>query len=248
MSYIICIPSYKRSEICNRKTLNTLKQNNIDSNLIFVYVIEEEYTQYETTLDKTLYNSLVIGKKGLTQQKQFIMNQWEDGKHILFFDDDIDSIDLSLTNYLSLHSFIDQAFEECHKRNSFIWGVYPVFNPFFRKPREEISTCLNFIVGAFYGIINRPNLESITLHLTNGHKEDVERTIKYFIQDGIVLRFNKVGFKTKYYGSVGGLGSLKERLKPIFEEAHILKKEYPKYGNIFTRKTGITEFRLRKIR
>ena len=108
---------------------------------------------------------------------------------------------------------------------------------------------MNYIVGAFYGIINRPKLKALQLTLTkeNGQKEDVERTIKYFIEDGIVIRFNRVGFVTKYYGKEGGLGTFEARLKPMLEASQKLKKEFPEYGEISTKKNGMTEFRLKKI-
>lgn len=251
--YVVCIPSYKRSQICNEKTLKTLKKMNIPSSKIYVYLAnKEEEVEYEKILDKKLYNKLIVGIKGLVPQRQFIMEQWPEGKHIVFFDDDVASIDLSMSKIFkgkSLDFFFKYAFKECKKMKSFIWGVYPVFNPFFRKARDEMSTCLNYIVGAFYGIINRPNLKSIQLTLTkeNGQKEDVERTIKYFIEDGIVLRFNKIGFETKYYGKSGGLGTFEARLKPMLEASKLLKKTYPEYGEISTKKNGMTEFRLKKI-
>ena len=251
--YVVCIPSYKRSQICNEKTLKTLKIMNIPSSKIYVYLAnKEEEEEYEKILDKKLYNKLVVGIKGLVPQRQFIMEQWPEGKHIVFFDDDVASIDLSMSKIFkgkSLDFFFKYAFKECKKMKSFIWGVYPVFNPFFRKARDEMSTCLNYIVGAFYGIINRPNLKSIQLTLTkeNGQKEDVERTIKYFIEDGILLRFNKIGFETKYYGKSGGLGTFEARLKPMLEASKLLKKTYPEYGEISTKKNGMTEFRLKKI-
>ena len=124
-----------------------------------------------------------------------------------------------------------------------------MYNPFFRKNKQELSTCLNYIVGAFYGIINRPNLESIKLTITkeNGQKEDVEKTLKYFIHDGIVLRYNRVSFVTKYYGKCGGLGTFQERLKPMKEASEKLFLEYPEFGVIFTKKNKMTEFKLRRI-
>ena len=128
--------------------------------------------------------------------------------------------------------------------------MYPVFNPYFRKPRPKITTQLNYIVGAMYGIINRPNLSSIQLCLTksNSQKEDVERTIKYFIEDGIVIRFNKIGFKTKYYGSSGGLGSFKDRLDSMKQACIQLQNNYSDYGKIIVRSNGMTEFVLKKIK
>ena len=261
--YIVAIPSYKRADLCLVKTLTMLKINNILPTNIFVYVAnDEEYCEYTSKLDSSLYNKIVIGKKGLVQQRQFIMNQWEMNKHIVFFDDDVESIDLSLGalppcprlqaelggTAPALDYFIKYAFNECMRLNAYIWGVYPVYNPFFRKSRKEMTTCLNYIVGAFYGLINRPNNTNLMLDLTaeNSQKEDVERTLKYFIEDGIVLRFNKIGFITKYYGKSGGLGTFKERIQPMLEASERLKKTYGDYGNIKIRKNGMAEFRLKK--
>jgi hypothetical protein len=251
--YVVCVPSYKRAETCNEKTLKMLKNNKIPAGKIYVYVAnDQEYKEYSEKLDKKLYNKLVVGIKGLVPQRQFIMEQWKEGEHIVFFDDDVESIDLSISKLFkgkTLDYFFKYAFKECKATKSFIWGVYPVYNPFFREARDEMSTCLNYIVGAFYGIINRPNLKSIRLTITkeNGQKEDVERTIKYFIEDGIVLRFNRVGFVTKYYGKSGGLGTFEDRLKPMLEASNKIKAAYPEYGNISTKKTGMTEFKLKKI-
>jgi len=251
--YVICIPSYKRATFCNEKTLATLHKHNINPSCIYVYVAnKEDYDLYKSTLDSKLYNKLVIGKKGLVPQRQFIKEQWPTGKHIVFFDDDVESIDLSLSPRFKKHNldyFIREAFKECQQHNSYIWGVYAVFNPFFRKPRPELSTQLNYIVGAFYGIINRPKLKSIQLTITkeNGQKEDVERTIKYFIEDGIVLRFNKIGFTTKYYGKEGGLGQFEERIKPMKEACKKLENKYSEYGHTKIRGNGMAEFVLKKI-
>jgi hypothetical protein len=251
--YIVCIPSYKRAKVCNDKTLTTLYKNKIDPKQIYVYVAnQEDFKLYEQTLNKEYYNKLVIGKKGLVQQREFISNQWPQGKHIVFLDDDIESIDLSLSPQFKKHNldyFIKYAFNECLIHKSYIWGVYAVFNPFFRGARKEMTTDLNYIVGAFYGIINRPNLPSIKLTITkeNGQKEDVERTIKYFINDGIVLRFNKIGFTTKYYGKEGGLGTFEDRVKPMMEASKKLEAKYPDYGYVKVRGNGMAEFILKKI-
>jgi len=251
--YIVCIPSYKRAQLCNEKTLTTLHKNKIPKEKIYVYVAnQEEYKVYKETLDPTMFKKIVVGKKGLVQQREFIMYSWPEGKHLVFMDDDLAKIDLSLSpkfKNLSLDSFIKNAFEITEKEGAFLWGVYPVYNPFFRKAREERSTCLNYIVGAFYGVINRPLKKDLDLILTkaNGQKEDVERTLKYFIADGKVIRFNKVGFETKYYGKEGGLGRFEDRLKPMKEASEKLLKNYGEYGSIKVRGNGMTEFVLRKV-
>ena len=81
----------------------------------------------------------------------------------------------------------------------------------------------------------------------NGQKEDVERTIKYFIQDGVVVRFNKIGFTTKYYGKSGGLGTFDERLSPMRQASELLEETYPEFGKVYVKKTGMTEFKLKNI-
>ena len=253
MNYIICIPSYKRSDVCNDKTLTTLKNNNIPKKLINVFVANKtEYNKYNEVLNKNLYNKLIIGKKGLVQQRQFIINMYKEGENIVFFDDDISNIDLSMSSEFKNHSldfFFKNAFNECKKQKSYIWGVYPVFNPFFREGRPELSRDLRYIVGAFYGIINRPKLKAIQLTITksNGQKEDVERTLRYFDHDRIVLRFDKIGFETKYYGKEGGLGTFEARLKPMEEATKKLLEKYPDYGSMIKKKTGMTEFKFKKI-
>jgi len=251
--YVVCIPSYKRADVCNEKTLATLHENKIPASKIYVYVAnKEEYDLYKATLDHKYYHKLIIGVKGLVQQRQFIMNQWSNGKHIVFLDDDVAKIDLSLSSLFKSHNldyFIKYAFKECIKYKSYIWGVYAVFNPFFRKTKKEVVTDLNYIVGAFYGIINRPKLKPIQLSITkeNGQKEDVERTLKYFLHDGIVLRFNKIGFITKYYGKEGGLGRFEDRIKPMKDACERLEKMYGDYGSIKVRGNGMAEFVLKKI-
>lgn len=252
--YVVCIPSYKRAHVCNEKTLATLREHHVKQSLIYVYVAnKEEYEEYKQVLDPNSYHKLVVGIKGLVPQRQFIMNQWREGKHIVFLDDDIQSIDLSLSSEFKKHNldyFIKHAFQECMTHKSYIWGIYAVYNPFFRKGRKEMTTELNYIVGAFYGIINRPSLKAIQLTITkeNGQKEDVERTIKYFIHDGIVLRFNKIGFETKYYGKEGGLGRFEDRIVPMRVASNKLKKMYPEYGNVKVRGNGMVEFVLKKMK
>ena len=248
--YIICIPSYKRAKLCNEKTLATLHKHKIPAKKINIYVAnKEEYDLYLATIDKSLYNKLIIGKLGLVNQRQFIMDSLKEGQEIVFMDDDVKSIDLSLSTLFKSHSldyFIKEAFKVCKKENAYIWSVYPVYNPFFRKNQKEITTDLRYQIGAFYGIINRPKCGDLKLTMDN--KEDVERTIKFFIKDGKVIRFNRIGFETKYYNPDGsGLGTFEARLKPMLESSKKLLKMYKNYGKIKTRKSGMTEFVLYRL-
>ena len=66
-------------------------------------------------LEASLYGELVIGVKGLTQQRQYVMEQWPEGKHIVFLDDDTSSIDFSISDVFkeqTLDYFFREAFRE----------------------------------------------------------------------------------------------------------------------------------------
>jgi hypothetical protein len=247
--YVICIPSYKRADICNTQTLATLNSLNIDKNRVYVFVANRaEYETYNAVLNKDFYYKIVIGVPGIVQQRLFISREFIQYKQIVYIDDDIQKIDLSLSEYKdhTLHEFIEFAFQLCKKSGSYIWGVYPVYNPYFRKNRPEISTGLNFIIGCFYGVINRPWSLETENRVALCSKEDVERSILYYKNDGIVIRFNRIGFVTKFFNNVGGLGDFKSRIESSKTEAENLLKAYPEYGRIKTRKNGMTEFVLKK--
>ena len=180
MDYIICVPSYSRAKIFNERTLKTLHHHGIPAEKIKVYVADAtEYELYEKTLDKSFYGELIVGMKGLVSQRQFISNHNIDGEWIVSIDDDVEKIDLTLSPSFvtaSLDDFIKTAFKTCVENQAFIWGVNPVYNPFFRTANEgrkqstEMTLDLKYIIGAFYGFINRPSLQAIKygnyLHLS----------------------------------------------------------------------------------
>ena len=246
MSYIIAIPSYKRASQLQNRTLTTLFNAGISKDKINVFVIEEEKQEYLETLNKDYYNELIVGLLGITNQREFIEHYYPAGTKIVFFDDDVDEIDLSLTEYKSLDEFLNDAFITCEKENAFIWSVYPAWNEYFRKDRQILTTGLTYIIGAFYGIINRHD-EDLKLVLTReGNKEDVERSILYWLKDGKTLRFNKIGFKTRYYG-VGGLGGLKERIEKMKTYALAIQEKYPLLTRIKIRKNGLYEIVFKSV-
>jgi len=255
MSYKICIPSYSRENILVSHTLTTLQENSILTKHIYIFVVKEQYESYKNAIKKATGGGdqyhIIIGVKGLVNQRNFIENYFTEGDHLIFMDDDIKQIDLSLSNFSTLQDFFVSAFQECIKHNSFIFAPYPVFNSFYRETKEPLSTCLKFIIGAFYGIINRPNDFDLKItDFTDGdEKEDTFRTLLYFIKDGSVLRFNRVGFKTFYYGKDGGgMGKLQERRENANLACEILDFHFYEYGSSYIRKTKtIAEFNLFKL-
>jgi len=226
-----------------------LHENGIKKELITVFVADDdEFTDYSILLNPDYYNKIVIGKRGLVNQREFITQYYPEGQHIVSIDDDVRQVDLSMTEYVLLDDFICQAFEDCEFKGSYIFGVYPCFNPYFRKERVKCLTCLSYIVGAFYGYINRKNVPELTHLLGTDSKEDVERSILFYKRDGIVLRYNRIGIKTKYFGTdMGGLGTLKDRLYDMKINAEILESLYPDCCSIKVRKNGLYEIVLKRL-
>jgi hypothetical protein len=248
MNYKIAIPSYKRASICNTKTLKMLHDNGIDKNNIFIFVVEDESEEYHSILNRDLYNSIVVGEKGLVQQRNFITNYFDELQHIVYLDDDIETIDLSLSNYENVDKFFTNAFQDCIREHAFIWSIYPVYNPFFRNSKQTITTSLKICIGAFYGVINRKDVSLMpTITINNSNKEDVERTLLFYLKDNKILRYNQIGFKTKYYGTDGGgLGKFKDRLELMKQNTLSIHDAYPSLTKIKIRKNGMYEIILKE--
>jgi hypothetical protein len=248
MSYFIAIPSYKRSNICNNKTLKTLNNLGILKETINVFVVADEYDEYKKILNPDYYNEIIVGVKNLVPQREFIENYYPIGTNLIMIDDDITDLDLSLSDYNSANDFFCDAFAECLKQGIYIWGIYPVYNKFFRERRPVFTTHLNFIIGCFYGIITR-KLPELKLELVrDDNKEDVERTILYWLKDRKVLRYNRIAPKTKYYGTDGGgLGRLENRIELMKNDSIKIHEKYPEITKIKIRKNGLYEIVFKKI-
>jgi hypothetical protein len=147
-----------------------------------------------------------------------------------------------LVKITNVDKFFKEAFARLKREKLFIWGIYPVRNPFFMQ--NTVTTGLKFIIGALYGFIVRktPQLEP---SVNAEGKEDYEQSILYFKKDGGVLRYNNVTIKTKFLAK-GGLGA--DRFAMNKKAAEYLKKTYPDLVTIFNRKNGMTEVKLANIK
>lgn len=244
---VIAIPTYKRYQIIQQKTLPLLERNHIPIELIHLFVADQnEYELYAFYLPVKYHQNIHIGRIGCEGQRRYITSFFPIGQHIVYMDDDIEHIDLSLlTESLTLLEFLVYAFDFTIERKSFIWGVYPVYNPYYREKKQmQYTTCLNFILGCFFGIINRGDCDYLRRSIEN--KGDVEMSIQYFIHDRIVIRFERVGVKNQFY-SAGGIGSFADRLQPSMIEVDYLVDTYPEYGKKTIRDNGMAEFKLHKI-
>jgi hypothetical protein len=265
-NYTIAIPSYNRPDLIQIKTLALLHRHNIPAARITIFVAnQEQHDLYKAKIPAWLYGNLVIGVIGLRNQRNFIMDYYPVGAHIVQMDDDLDKImeliieprrvsrkgsrkstrlsksTRRMRPILDLDEFIKRAFEICHQKNIYLWGVYPLANTRFMTPK--ITTDLRFIVGPFWGIINRHLPE---LRITIDEKENAERTLQHYTIDGAVLRFNNIGIETRYYKNKGGMQDEgKNRKDEALKSVYYLHKKYPKLTKIYLgKKSGVPEIRM----
>jgi hypothetical protein len=146
-----------------------------------------------------------------------------------------------LVKITDVDGFFKDAYKNLIKEKLFIWGIYPVRNPFFMKPKT--TTDLKFIIGVLRGFINRHS-KDLEPSVDSEGKEDYEQSILYFKKDGGVFRYNNITVKTKF-NAVGGLG--KDRFDMNKKAADYLKKTYPDIITIFHRKNGMTEVKMKRM-
>ena len=69
------IPSYNRVDILKSNTIAMLEHYKIPKKQIYIFVVEEEYQQYKDALPD--YKNIIIGVKGLYNQRNFITNYFK---------------------------------------------------------------------------------------------------------------------------------------------------------------------------
>lgn len=252
VDYVVAIPSYKRAETLRDKTLKTLENYKINSKKIDVFVANKEEEEiYKQTLIKGTYNKIIVGVPKLGPQRNFMSEYYPIGKPILHMDDDITAFieyDVGAKRnekpLVNLESVIQRGFSECRKHGLRLWGIYPTPNGYFMD--NKVDTDLRYIIGCFYGMINpgTKGANGIKLEL-EGDKEDYERSIRFYITDGGVIRMRFVAPKTAYYTEKGGLQEFRTK-KTILDGAEWIAKHFPDYATLnLTKKSGHPELRLR---
>jgi len=257
-NYRIAIPSYMRPQTLRDKTLKVLQEYKMDPHKIDIFVANEDQKKvYESAIPKSAYARLIVGKPGIKNIRNFMPNYYPEGKHVFYMDDDISHIyecinmgdvsskkDNKLQRLPSLKKFIDRAFKQSEKSGMTNWGVYPVENPYFMKPtqsNDHVSTRLCYNIGYMTGVINNRKAEIRTID----DKEDYERSIKYYLKDDGLLRFNNITCRTRCYKEPGGM-QVERTKKRIHDSAVYLTKMYPELCSLNTsKKSGYTEVRLR---
>ena len=249
--YVVAIPSYNRHDVIAHKTLHTLLTGGVHRTHIYIFVANKQQKYlYETHVPKSMYKEIVVGKLGITNQRIFISRFFPENQYVVSIDDDVEAVmELkhhrgsadTLVPIRDLDQFFKHAHQVLKREKLYIWGVYPVHNPFFMKPNT--TTDLRFLIGILHGYIVRHDRRLYpSIHAES--KEDYEQTILYYQRDGGVVRFNFVSPKTKFHAE-GGLGT--DRIERSRTAAEYLAKTYPDIVSRFSRKNGMPEVKLKRF-
>lgn len=226
------IPSYKRPLIIKTHTLAMLERYKIPKKQIYIFVAsQEEYNDYKNSINDNEYK-LIIGEFGLDKQRNFITNYFKEGQWLVNIDDDVKKIMIleydKLKEVDNFQEHINKGFRMCNEYNSYIWGIHQTQNPL--NLRQSIIFDFSFIVGFFWGCINRHLPE---LNITMPIKEDYERTIKYWLKDKTIVKLNYLCAETMVYKTEGGLQCIyPNRTEMSNNCSSILANTYPEYFTI----------------
>ena len=226
------IPSYKRLDIIQNYTLAQLELFEIPKKQIYIFVIQDEYEAYKLAAPE--YN-IVIGELGLANQRNFITNYFKEGQMLVCLDDDLKAFQMldntqivPITTAIQFKAFILRAFKLCYYNKAYLWGIHQTYN--LKYMRESITFNFSFIVGHFWGCINRHLPE---LNLTMDIKEDYERTIKYWLLDKVIIKLNYISASNAIYKTKGGLQeTYPDRSHASINSCNILINNYPDYFQI----------------
>lgn len=236
----IVIPSFKRHKEIQRKTLRFLERMEVDPADVSIYMAnEDQMLIYDAYLPPRWAARLKMGVPTVNAVRNLIQRSHPVGTELLYMDDDIHNVVVRHKNitmktkrkdqyhYITPTEFrtlMAMGFSECKANNLFIWGVYPTNNPMHMRNRTFIG--LTYIVAAFFGMVVRHDQDTMTQYPV---KEDHERTLRYYVKDGGVIRIEGVGLQTTYFGGGGGLHAdgVEARHKWANQYIDKIVKEFP---------------------
>lgn len=227
MEYQIAVPSYKRERILIKKTLAVLRRHSIPSDIVTIFVAdEEEKDAYLAVLPEEYKERVVTAVPGVGAVRRFIQTYYEEGVHVISMDDDLTEVYEGVNRkekipVPDLNGFFLFAFKECLKEKANLWGVYPVNNPYFM--RRSITTDLRYIPGALYGCVST---HDPLVRVALDDKEDFERSLKFYLRDGRVVRFNYISMGTIGYEGGGGM-QVERTEERVSRSAAYLARAYP---------------------
>lgn len=252
--YIVNVPSYQRSEVVQKRTLQFLADNNIDRERVTVWVADEqEYEAYRRSLDPSW--SVRISSKGLVPSRCHYHQQAPAGQPIVNIDDDVETLLYSDGKRLhryesSLDKFIRSAFQMANENGVRLWGINGAANAMFLK--SQVTVGLRYLIGAFFGSFAGDSIFDLNNRTGESSGEDFEAALMAFVRDGAIMRFDGITLKTAYFAQGGIDAELKAQGIENRQQDHQRRLEeiasqYPGLAKTYTKAGGVVNIRLRTI-
>jgi hypothetical protein len=216
------------------KTLPLLLERKVKPADIYIFVADKaEYKKYEQ-IPKDKYNKLIIGKKGISYQRNFIIDYFKEGEHIVFIDDDISNIQVKRNNKVGdltdLDAFFKKAFKALVDEGMYLWATKNMYNPFYKNlMRNDAVVGFREFSGDLIGIINRKSMK-IKYTLKEGEGEQQELLFMYYEKDGGIIKYENVvviSRKLSPGGKISERAGRKGRIDSLNRNYKILLKHFP---------------------
>lgn len=250
MSVPVLVPSYRRPACLVRKTLPLLLDRRVDPRDITVVVAStEERRAYLSAIRAAdlAVGEVVVAVPGMAAVRNWIADTYRG--RVVQIDDDVTEVaqwadPRTLVPVPSLPALFEEGFGHADAAGAELWGIYPVPNPYFMRP--GVRTDLRYIEGGFWGttLTGAPHQR-----VTMDDKEDYERSLRYYLACGTVVRIDYYTFRANYYTEPGGMQEERTAAR-VDASARELVARYPDLATLNTSKRSrpFTEIRLRDRR
>ena len=249
MKYSVAIPSYRRADTLASKTLPMLGKGGVPLDQITVFICDDERALYEKALAPFPGVTLERSQPTLRAARNIIARHYPVDFPVVQVDDDIKGLirksgEQTVEDLTDIHGLILQGFAEADKAKARLWGLYPVKNPYFMK--VGVTTGLKYVGGGMFGVrfTGKDDPDLVVLD----DKEDFERSCRFYLNDGAVVRFGDVSWNTTGYGGDGGMQAYRTP-DTISHGANEMVRLFPDLCSLnLSKKSGHPEVRLKDRR
>jgi len=230
----VAIPSYRRSDVIADKTLATLRRGGVALSDIYIFVVDDEQEAYEKACPGY---QVIVGLKGVIEQRNFILDYFPLDTNIVMMDDDVTQVYQCLSEktkeeIVDLPSLFCRMIIQMNVEKVTICGCYPVDNIKFAFANKEITTDFRYLIGVLTIIKNKKDSQLLVAPSDSASHEDKIRTLYYYKKEGKTLRFNHICFKTKYFAKGGQCALDSNRLERHSQQSEELCKKFPEFFRI----------------
>lgn len=237
--WAVAIPSYRRPQTLQKKTLRFLRDAGIECSRITVFSVADEVEEYKKFFNPDFIPRIVVGEPGIHRQRSFIESYYPPGTRVLCLDDDLDAIKRPFNSELPLTTLFDKCFEVAEREGCRLWGMYPTDHGLSLKNRAVKG--LTYVIGVCHGFVAGEKIE-----YPDPFTEDFTRSIEYYRRGLGVLRFEGMGPTTRYFKEPGGLQCFRT---PETQEAQMVAfvERWPGLSKLRKRPGKMTDVRLQRI-